>query len=431
MGQWLKTNVTERSFSVTYLRKLNKNMNTLIKNKQLGYLFLCNFSILFIGFGLFPVLPLYAAEFDASQSFIGIYLAITYIAISIGSILAGQFSERLPRKAVFIAAGLLGTPALFLLGQARFLWQVVVLTALIWFVGGIGLSISNVLASLHTTSQTRGQAFSILALASPLGALMGGLVVGRTVEWGGYPLMFAVLTAIWLIWPIVALTRVQDPPVCTPLNANVAQPLAAADRPGKVFLLLLLTVLLASMTVSVGRIGLSLAMKDQQFSAGDVSTANAIGGLVTILVTLLIGTFSDRLGRKRVLVLGYLVAAVSTALLMSAHQLWQFWVVSSLVLASRGVISSMSPAYATDLLRRRFLGTALPLVGTMNWVSGVIGFAGAGYVLDAFGGRVLYGMAALVALIAAVILAVLPASYRVQRTLPAAEAKEIMQTAGD
>lgn len=406
-------------------------MSDLIKNKQLVYLFLCNFSILFIGFGLFPILPIYAAEFGASQSFIGIYLAITYIAISTGSILAGQLSERLPRKTVFIAAGLLGTPALFLLGQARSLWQVVLLTAWVWFVGGIGLSISNVLASLHTTSQTRGRAFSGLALASPLGALIGGLVVGRAVEWGGYSVMFAVLTMVWLIWPIVALTRVQDPPGCAPAIGSAVQPLPSAERPGSVFFFLLLTVFLASMTVSVGRIGLSLGMKGHQFSAGDVSTANAVGGLVTILVTLLTGNFADRLGRKRMLALGYLVAVGSAATLVSARELWQFWVVSSLVLASRSMITSMSPAYATDVLRRRFLGKALPWVGTMNWVSGVIGFAGAGYVLDVFGGRILYGMAAVTALIAAVILVIPPASYRAQRALPASEIKKALPNTGD
>ncbi len=107
-------------------------MKALLKNKQLIYLFLCNFAILFTGFGLFPLLPLYATKFGASPSFIGIYLAITYIAISIGSILAGQLSERLARKTMFVVAGLLGTPSLLLLAQSRSLWQVVVLTALVW-----------------------------------------------------------------------------------------------------------------------------------------------------------------------------------------------------------------------------------------------------------------------------------------------------------
>jgi len=406
-------------------------MITLINNKQLTYLFLCNFSILFIGFGLFPVLPLYAAEFGASQSFIGIYLAITYLAISIGSILAAQLSERLRRKTLFTLAGLIGTPALFLLGQARSLWQVVVLTALIWFAGGIGLSISNVLTGLHTTSTTRGQAFGMLALASPLGALIGGIVVGRAVEWGGYPLMFNILTIVWSFYPLVALTRVQDKPDCAPAGGLPAQTSDPSYRLGKVFLLLLLTVFLASMTVSIGRMGISLAMKSQQISASDVSTANAVGGLVTIPVTLLIGMFSDRLGSKRLLVLGYLVAVAGTALLMSARELWQFWVVSSLVLASRSVITSMSPAYATDLVRRRFLGKALPLVGTMTWVSGVIGFAGAGYVLDTFGGRSLYGAAALASLLAVIVLVFLPASWRAGQSFLVVDAKEVAPTTGD
>ena len=100
-------------------------MKTLFQNKQILYLFLCNFAIVFIGFGLFPVLPLYAAEFDANPSFIGIYLAITYIAISIGSILAGQLSGRISHKTLFTAAGLLGLVSLFLLGVANALWQVV------------------------------------------------------------------------------------------------------------------------------------------------------------------------------------------------------------------------------------------------------------------------------------------------------------------
>lgn len=406
-------------------------MSILIKNEQLTYLFLCNFSILFIGFGLFPVLPLYAAEFGASQSFIGIYLAIIYIAISTGSILAAGLSERLPRKTLFAAAGLIGIPALFLLGQAQSLWQVVLLTALLWFTGGIGLSVSNVLIGLHTTSTTRGQAFGALALASPLGALIGGIVVSRTVEWGGYSLMFSVAAIVWSLWPLFALTRVQDKADCA---SSIGLPAQAADssyRPGKTFLFLLLTILLASMTVSIGRMGISLAMRDQQFTASEVSTANAIGGLVTIPVTLLIGRFSDKLGRKRFLALGYLVAVAGTVLLISAQELWQFWVVSALVLAARSVITSMSPAYATDLVRRKFLGRALPLVGTMNWVSGVVGFAGAGYVLETFGGKSLYGATAIASVLAVSILAWLPSSWREQRPSLVVETQGSAPTTGD
>jgi MFS family permease len=198
-----------------------------------------------------------------------------------------------------------------------------------------------------------------------------------------------------------------------------------------VFLLLLLTVLLASMAVSVIRLGLSLSMQAGQFSASDVSTANAIGGLVTIPLTLMIGALSDKLGRKRFLMLGYLIAAGGTVMLLAAQQLWQFWVVSSLVLVARSVITSLSPAYATDLLSRKALGRALPLVGTMNWVSGVIGFAGSGYVLDAFGATSLYGAAAIAAVIAGIVIVFLPASMNTNPSVATPTGRDALQTSGD
>jgi len=386
-------------------------MKALLQNKQLLYLFLCNFAIVFIGFGLFPILPLYAAEFGASPSFIGIFLAITYIAISVGSILAGQLSERVSHKTLFAAAGLLGTVSLLLLGVANALWQVTVLTALVWFAGGIGLSITSVLATLHVTSFERGKAFGLLALTSPLGALIGSLIVGRLVTWSGYSMMFIVLAVEWTMFPVLALTKVQYEPTCeTSPTRSLQSSSSTTTRPGTYFLLLLTTVLLASFTVSVGRMGLSMTMKDQLFSASEVSTANAFGGLFTIPVTLMIGGLSDKLGRKRFLFMGYLLAMGSTLLLVVAQELWQFWLVASLVLASRSVITAMSPAYATDLLSRRAIGKALPLVGTMNWVSGVIGFAGSGYIIDTFGTTSLYGGTTIVAILAGIMVTFLPVS---------------------
>jgi len=393
-------------------------MKEMVNNKQLRYLFLCNFAIVFIGFGLFPVLPLYAAEFGAGPSSIGIFLAITYIAISIGSILAGQLSERISRRTLFAAAGLLGLTALLLLSAANALWQVVILTALVWFAGGIGLSITSVLTTFHTPSSERGKAFGLLALTSPLGALIGSLVIGRLVAWSGYSLMFVVLAVEWSMFPILAFTKVLYEPTSEPSPSRTVPTNPASIQPGTYFLLLLATVLLGSMTVSVGRMGFSMTMKDQMFTASEVSTANAFGGLLTIPVTLTIGAFSDRLGRKRFLFMGYILAMGSTLLLVTAHELWQFWLVASMTLASRSVITSMSPAYASDLLSRSALGRSLPLVGTMNWVSGVVGFAGSGYIIDTFGSASLYGGTTVIAILAGIIVMFMPASLKEKKPAP-------------
>ncbi|HSG43023.1 MAG TPA: MFS transporter [Anaerolineales bacterium] len=402
-------------------------MKETLQNKQLRYLFLCNFAIVFIGFGLFPVLPLYSAELGASPSFIGIFLGITYIAISLGTIITAQLSERLSYKTLYIAAGLLGAISMLLLGMVNTLWQVVLLTALVWFSGGVGLSVSSILTTMHTSSSERGKAFGLLALTSPLGALIGSLVVGRLVTWSGYPLMFIVLAVVWTMFPLLAMTKVKYEPTYDSSPAKTAQTKSTAPQPGFHFLLLLTTVLLASMAVSVGRMGLSMSMKDQMFSAADVSTANAFGGLFTIPVTLMISGLSDKLGRKRFLFMGYVLAMGSTVLLIAAQELWQFWIVAALVLASRSVITSMSPAYATDLLSSESLGKTLPLVSTMNWVSGVVGFTGSGYVIDTFGSTSLYGGTTVIAVLAGILVMFLPVSLnKIIPTPPPDEIKEAL-----
>jgi len=387
-------------------------MKEMFKNKQLRYLFLCNFAIVFIGFGLFPVLPLYAADLGANPSFIGIFLAITYIAISLGSFLVGQLSGRVPYKLLFITAGLLGTVSLLLLGLTNALWQVVILTALVWFAGGMGLSVSNVLTTFHISPSERGKAFGLLAMTSPLGAMLGSIVIGRLVAWSGYSLMFLVIALEWSMFTFLALTRVQYTPAQAASHSQTDKSASSAVRLGTPFLFLLTTVLLASMTVSVGRMGLSMTMKDQLFSASDVSTANAFGGLLTIPVTLMIGTYSDKLGRKSFLIMGYIFAMGCTLLLTTARELWQFWLAASMVLAARSVITAMSPAYATDIVSQGSVGKALPLVGTMNSVSGVIGFAGSGYVIDQFGTGSLYGGSTILAILAGIMVMFLPAALK-------------------
>jgi MFS family permease len=83
----------------------------------------------------------------------------------------------------------------------------------------------------------------------------------------------------------------------------------------------------------------------------------------------------------------------------------------------------MSPAYATDLLSRKALGRALPLVGTMNWVSGVIGFAGSGYMMDLFGAVSLYGATTFIAILAVVMVIILPANLETTQAGPVIDTK--------
>jgi MFS family permease len=370
-------------------------------NKQLSALFLSNFAILFIGFGVFPLLPVYATRFDATPAMIGVYLALTYIAISLGNMLPGWLNRRISQKVVFVSAGLLGVPAVALLGQAAAFWQVVLLTAVVWFTGGVGIALVAVFTGRSAGPDQRGRWFSLISLTTPLGAVIGGSVVAWLVQAQGYPLMFAALGVVYALWPLAGLFLVRYPQV--PEAAPRAAKARSGVRPGGTFSLLVLTTLLVAMTISISRLGLSLSMQASLFPPAAIARTNVVGGLITIPFVLGLGLLSDHLGRRPLLAFASFLAALSTLLLVSASHLWQFWIVSASVLVARSLSTSLASALATDLLAPEALGKALPQLSSLNWVAGVLGFASSGYVIETLGANSLYWIATLLSLAAVAI----------------------------
>src|SRR6266545_4363837 len=372
-----------------------------MKNKQLSILFLTNFAVFFIGMGLLPLLPLYAAQFGATPTGSGLYLASTYTAIALGTVLTGWLSDRLPLRQLSISAGLAGLPALVLLGQAVALWQVVVLTAVVWFCGGIGLALVSILISLYADGSTRGRSFGLMFLARPLAGVIGGVTCGQVVGWQGYPFMFAALGLVWASWPVAALLGMEEQRPRADSPAPAAAVGESYTRIGGRFYLVLLAALLSSTPVYVGRLMTSLSMQTFQFSPGAVASTAVVGGLVTLPITPLIGILSDRLGRRRLLVVSYALAAGGVVLLSMASQLWHFWLETALLFVATTANGSVATALATDVLPRDALRRGMSWLNSMTWVAGIIGFAGTGYLTDTLGAAATCLIAALLAVAAA------------------------------
>jgi MFS family permease len=364
--------------------------------------------------GLLPILPLYATQFGATPTIVGIYLAVTYLSITVGTMLTGWLAAQLGHKRLFIGAGVLGIPTLVLLGQATALWQVMILTATVWFCGGIGLTLVSVFTGLFTDDNSRGKSFGLTWLAFPLAALIGGITVGQLVKWQGYPMMFAVLGVVLAGWPVVGLLLLEYksvPVSATSTEVTDKDPL----RLGRTFHLVLLVALLSATTVYTSRLGMSLSMQALNFSPRAVASTSSVGGLVTIPVTLLIGVLSDRLGRNRFLILGYLLAAGGALMLSTSTQLWHFWLASGLLFVAMCVNGSVAPAFIADLLAPKALSRGLPWLNAVTRIGDIVGFASAGYLMDTLGATGFFVIAAAVSVVAATLLA-LP--HHERRTVP-------------
>lgn len=354
----------------------------------LALLFVTNLTILFVGMGLFPILPSYATLFGAGPTLVGIYFAIINATLAGGSLVAGALATRFSIQGVFILSGLLGIPSLALLGLADQLWQVILLTAAIWFFGGLNLALISMLLGLVTRKETRGRAFSLIALTIPLGAMLGAAGIGALVAAVDYQGMFYALGGLWAIIPLVGTLF---PAVDEGAAAGTAElpPQTAANyrfyHPNEPFAAVLYITLIAVVAVSAGRLGAPLAMQSLAFSPGQIASSVMVGGGIAIPVVMVAGFLSDRVSRSRFLIFAYASATAGILLLAISTQLWHFWISSGFILIAVCLNGALASAVAADVLPPADLKRGLAWLNACMPAASIAAYGLAGYLSETLG----------------------------------------------
>ena len=353
-----------------------------MKKKQLYSLFLCSLIPWVIGNGLFPLLPVYASRVGSGTEAIGYYLSLLYIALTLGTLAAGWLSDRLQkRKIILIIASLINIPIIWLTGLVVNQWQLTVLTCGIFFIGGLDLTLVMILAGLFAEKNERGRVFGILALTGALGAVIGGAAVGPIADRWGYPTMFTSLALFGCLLPLVSLL-VDDNPIARRSEKPIEE---SPTTFGSGYYLVFVASIIASTILFVGRMGTSLDMEQLDFHSAEISSTAAIGGLISIPLTLLVGRLSDQISRKFLLSLCYIVGGCGMVVLSISTNLWHFWVATALLSLQGYVGAGVGTALIADLLPAGSLGSGLSVYSSTAWIGGIFGFALSGVAIQNFG----------------------------------------------
>ena len=332
------------------------------------------FSLQLSNLGFSPLLPSIRQEFGMSYTQLGFFTGLYGLLAMLLSVPAGITARRFGEKRV-LGLGLLGVAAgSVLLGKAWSFGSAVTFRGLTIF--GYRFAFVSVLIAVALTAprSLRGRTMGVLgatsALASVIGAPLGGMLVG---EFGwrlailGYAAMAALgATVFWLFYR----------PVADGATSADAQVHATASRSAFVSPVVWMLALIVGLggfgqftvTYFVPSVAAALYGLDAAAAGIIIST----GYITAIIVNLGVGLLIDRFNKLAVLGVMFVLLSVASASLVIEH-LVIFRVATAAVIGLGFTAANQLYGLAGSVMPRREAG---PAMGVVSLGAGLFGYFG-------------------------------------------------------
>jgi MFS family permease len=366
---------SRESFGAERMREIVSNKRVaeteVFVNGDYSLLFTLYLGIWSVGNGIIPLLPVRAAHLGLSPGNAGLLLASLYLALVIGSLVSPFLLgiAGTTKKAIIISEAvrmvtfpLLAYPNSIAFGIAG---------TICWLSFGFELCALKVHANLIFPDAMRGQLLGRLYITTPLGAVVGGTLLGILTNKYGFQAGVAVCS---LIPPCAAIYALKIQHLIPPRPLKAKRGSANSRLPLRLTLLAVLNLIVAAVGLAA-RAATPLMIEARGLGLGTPAIISAIGGLCCLPLTPAFGKWSDRVGRPPILTAAYMLVSIGVATLIWAHTLFEFAVSSVLISTFLYAASGVRTAVVGDLARPSDLTRATSLYEAGGWTGGVIGFA--------------------------------------------------------
>lgn len=362
-------------------------------------------------------IPLFLANvLGVRTSIIGLVEGVAESTATVLKIFSGWFSDltgkRKPLTVLGYGLSSLSKPFLYFAGS----WPAVLMIRFFDRVGkGIRTSPRDALIADSSAPGEIGKAFGLHRTLDPLGAVIGTALAGFLVLWGQkgtilmsgttfrYLVLMSLIPAAISVILLVVGVREPDKPVCLKESGGENQRYKWWELkgyrqgfPAFLFINVIFTLGNSSdafLVLRAQKLGTPLA---------GIFFLLAVFNIVSSLLALPAGRLSDRLGRKKLLVFGWLLYSLVYLGFAYARTSWQVWVLYSLYGAYYGITDGVARAFVADMVNRERRGTAYGLYNMAVGVSALPASLAAGILWDRFGSPAPFIFGAILALAATV-----------------------------
>lgn len=296
-----------------------------------------------LGFGLImPLLPIYARDFGATGTQLGFLTASFAIARLVTTFPGGWIADRSGRKIPIILGLFAYSVVMTLYGFSQDANQLILLRGLQGMASGVVWPIISTMVVETVVPKDRGKAIGLYEMMHFMGMVVGPGLGGILAEVFSISIPFFVCGILAFFSAVLVAVTVQE----TFPNINDLDHIHTKDSSDKgkpeiisrnnftkvisdltpyvsTFAFLCVARFILAFSASLMQPVLSVYANEKigisEASVGMLFTAQ---GIVTMLVTLPLGTFADEAGRKPVIVLGNIVHAVAAILIIFSGGFW-------------------------------------------------------------------------------------------------------------
>lgn len=360
---------------------------------------------------IYPLLPLFlTSTLGAGTAFIGLIEGVAESTSSLLKLPAGRLSDRLKkRKDIVVAGYALASLIRPVLALATAAWQVLALRFVDRVGKGVRSAPRDAMIADSTPPESRGLAFGFHRAMDHAGAIVGSLVGAwlvavfqsdyRKVFWAAtVPALIAVLL---LLFAVRETRREDDAPAHPTPPPPFSFSLASFGKNFRTYLAILFLFTLSNSSDAF----LLLRARERGVSAVAIPLLWALLHVSKSVSSVIGGGLSDRFGRKRLIVGGWLLyAAVYLGFAFAATE-FEMWVLFAVYGIYFGLTEGVEKALVADLVLPAERGTAFGLYNLVIGIGALPASLLLGWLWQRFGAEPALAASAAVSLISAGLLA--------------------------
>ncbi|MEG6566337.1 MFS transporter [Thermoanaerobacterium saccharolyticum] len=322
-------------------------------------------------------LPLFLANvLGVKTSIIGLIEGVADSTATILKIFSGWFSDKVGKRKPLVVWGYalssLSKPLFYFANS----WPFVLILRFFDRVGkGIRTSPKDALIADSTEKENQGKAFGYSRAMDPLGAVIGLLIAAAVIAFGSKGIidmtrsiyqklvLIAAVPAIISVLLIIFFIKDYSPSGNKKGLPNLS--LKGFDSQFKAFLVIIVVFTLGNSSDAF------LILRAQQLglSLFQIFIMLAMFNFVTSIVSIPAGILSDKFGRHRVIIAGWLVYGLIYLGFAFANVGWQVWILYTLYGIYYGATDGVAKALVADIVPSEKRGTAYGLYNAAIGVS--------------------------------------------------------------